>query len=96
MQCIVPGILTITREEDPDDMPEFINARCMPRPQWLLKNRTQLEMIFDEDGFEELMEAASDKRRAYNCTQIPRMSEEEMEEMAVAEKYFERFGESID
>ena len=72
LQCILPGILTITREEDPDDMPEFINARGLPRQRWLERHKTLLETIFDERGFEEIWEAAGDRKKAYVCSRVPR------------------------
>lgn len=76
LQCMIPGVLTITREEDIDDGPEFINSRGLPRPEWLLENRSQLEIIFDEDQYEEILKAAEDVKRAYICTTIPRQWDE--------------------
>jgi hypothetical protein len=64
MQCVVPGILTITREEDPDDKTEFINAQGLPRQEWLERNRRTIELIFDDEGYEQLHEAAGDPKRA--------------------------------
>jgi len=67
LQCMLPGVLTITREEDPDDRPGFINSRGLPRQEWLLKHQTILQEIFDEDQVVKILDAASDSRRAYIC-----------------------------
>ena len=72
LQCMMPGILTITREDDPDDMPEFINSRGLPQPQCLEKHRPILEQIFGEHGYADLLEAAGDLQRAYCCESVPR------------------------
>lgn len=69
---MIPGVLTITREEDIDDGPEFFNHRGLPRHEWLLEHETILSHIFDEDKFGEILEAADDTRRAYICESIAR------------------------
>ena len=72
IQCILPGILTITREEDIDDGPEFFNARGLPRLQWLERNSSMLKLVFDDVGYDALWEAAANKNKAWKCWKIYR------------------------
>jgi len=72
LQCMIPGVLTITREEDIDDGPEFFNHRGLPREEWLLEHETMLSHIFDEDQFAEILKAADDTKRAYICQRVAR------------------------
>ena len=57
LQCIMPG---------------FIDSRGLPRPEWLAWNEDCLRDIFDDDGYEDLYEAAQVQKKAYKCTSIPR------------------------
>jgi hypothetical protein len=65
VQLLVPGLISLVREEDYDDAGEGITARMLPSADWIGDHRDILIAILGENRVSDILVAAADSKRAF-------------------------------
>lgn len=66
LQIIVPGFITLVREDEIDDVGDFITTRILPDSHWVEQQEDMLTKVLDsKERFQDVLSAARDHKRAF-------------------------------
>lgn len=71
LQCILPGMLVLVKEETIPGQGMFITHRALPRLDWMQANQAKLLDIFGPTHFRALTTAASRNESSFKVDHIP-------------------------
>jgi len=66
LQIIVPGFITLVREDEIDEVGDFTTTRILPDLHWVEQQEDMLTKVLDsKERFQEVLSAARDHKRAF-------------------------------